>query len=85
MFSRMARLLFVCLTIAVVGWQLSHSVAAAAALIVDDTGDDGDVLPGDGICATSGNVCTLRAAIEELNELGAGATPHLIQFQINGM
>ena len=30
-------------------------------------GDAGDVIPGDGVCATLGGVCTLRAAIEEAN------------------
>jgi CSLREA domain-containing protein len=34
---------------------------------VDDNGDDGDGNLGDGVCATSGDVCTLRAAIEEAN------------------
>jgi len=36
---------------------------------VDNNGDAGDATPADGICATTGNVCTLRAAIEEANAL----------------
>ncbi|MGH1542729.1 MAG: CSLREA domain-containing protein [Arenicella sp.] len=34
---------------------------------VDSTGDEGDTSAGDGVCATSGGACTLRAAIEEAN------------------
>ena len=33
---------------------------------IDYTGDGDDANPGDGICATTGGQCTLRAAIEEL-------------------
>jgi CSLREA domain-containing protein len=42
-------------------------VAHAATLAVDSTGDAGDASPGDGVCATAGGECTLRAAIEEAN------------------
>jgi predicted outer membrane repeat protein len=35
-----------------------------------------DSNPGDGVCATAGGVCTLRAAITEANSLGGG--PHTI-------
>ncbi|HAK75548.1 MAG TPA: hypothetical protein DCM71_01225, partial [Runella sp.] len=38
-------------------------------LTVNDLGDAGDATPGDGVCATSGGVCTLRAAIQEANAL----------------
>src|SRR5437867_13034882 len=34
---------------------------------INDNGDAGDANPGDGVCATAGAVCTLRAAIEEAN------------------
>jgi len=34
---------------------------------VNDTGDAADSTPGNGVCATSGAVCTLRAAIQEIN------------------
>ena len=41
---------------------------------VDSTADIVDATPGDGICATAGAVCTLRAAIQETNALvGADA------------
>jgi hypothetical protein len=41
---------------------------------VNDNGDAGDVTPGDGICATVGATCTLRAAIEETNALSSCGT-----------
>lgn len=39
----------------------------ASVFAVNNPGDAGDSHPGDGICATATNVCTLRAAIEEAN------------------
>lgn len=48
------------------------SVSWAATFTVNDTGDAADATPGNGICATSGAVCTLRAAVQEANAL-AGA------------
>jgi CSLREA domain-containing protein len=41
---------------------------------VNNNGDADDVDPGDGLCATSGGQCTLRAAIEEANALTACGT-----------
>lgn len=46
---------------------LSAPVVHAASWPVNDTGDTGDVTPGDGKCENSTGVCTLRAAIEESN------------------
>jgi CSLREA domain-containing protein len=43
----------------------------AATFTVNSAGDAGDANPGNGVCATSGGVCTLRAAIQE-NNAGAG-------------
>lgn len=54
---------------------------------VNQTGDFSDRNPGDGICDVSvnaGDQCSLRAAIEELNALGADTTPHRIVFNIPG-
>src|SRR5262249_45355762 len=42
---------------------------AAATFVVNSTLDAVDAVPGDGICATAGGVCTLRAAIQEANAL----------------
>jgi CSLREA domain-containing protein len=36
-------------------------------LVVNSTLDTSDKTPGDGLCLTAGNVCTLRAALEEAN------------------
>jgi predicted outer membrane repeat protein len=36
-------------------------------LTVDDAGDGGDAVPGDGVCETVGGSCTLRAAVTEAN------------------
>ena len=41
--------------------------AAAATITVDSTDDAVDIAPGDGLCKTAANVCTLRAAIMEAN------------------
>ncbi len=39
---------------------------------VNSTGDEPDADPVDGLCLTSGALCTLRAAIEQSNASGAG-------------
>ena len=54
---------------------------AALVLVVNSTADTSDKTPGDGICATAANVCTLRAAIQEAN-LNNG--PDTIDFNIAG-
>ena len=46
--------------------------AQGATFVVDSIGDEADASPGNGVCATSAGVCTLRAAIAEAN-----ATPDL--------
>ena len=84
MFTRIGRLIGVFAICALLGWMVGQTVQAAAAITVDDLGDDGDLSPGDGLCATSGGGCTLRAAIEELNAVGAGTMPHHIRFAITG-
>lgn len=52
----------------------------AQALTVNSLGDGSDVNLGNGTCATAGNVCTLRAAIQESDaQLGGN-----IDFSVNG-
>jgi len=51
---------------------LLASPVRAATFTVNSIVDAVDATPGDGICATAGAVCTLRAAIQEANAL-AGA------------
>src|SRR5262249_39929455 len=48
--------------------------AQAAPFTVNSTADAVDAHPGDGVCATPTNPCTLRAAIQETNAL-AGPDP----------
>lgn len=48
--------------------------AAAATLQVNDVGDAADANPGNGVCATAGGVCTLRAAVQEANALAGSDT-----------
>src|SRR5262249_4471441 len=52
--------------------------AQAAQFAVNSTADAVDAAPGDGTCATSTGVCTLRAAIQEANALTGG--PHTIRL-----
>ena len=50
--------------------------AHAATFTVNSTGDAADANPGNGVCATSGGVCTLRAAIQEANALSGTDAIH---------
>jgi len=50
------------------------SLGQAATFTVNSTLDAVDAAPGDGICATAGAVCTLRAAIQEANALAGTDT-----------
>lgn len=50
----------------------AHSASAAptaTTFVVNSIGDGNDTAPGNGVCATAGNGCTLRAAIQEANAL----------------
>ncbi|MFN8559030.1 MAG: DUF11 domain-containing protein [Dehalococcoidia bacterium] len=57
----------------------SVPVVHAAAFVVNDLGDAVDAAPGNGVCATAGAVCTLRAAIQEAN---ASAGPDTITLPL---
>lgn len=46
----------------------------AGTYTVNSNADTADANPGDGVCATSGGVCTLRAAIQEANLDGMSST-----------
>ena len=56
------------LGLALLGLLLVAPVQAAT-LTVTSPADDSDGRPGDGLCATAGGLCTLRAALEEANAL----------------
>lgn len=68
----------------ILGLVASVSIAAtahAATFVVDSTSDQSDGVPGNGVCLTIVNTCTLRAAIEEANAF-AGAD--IVNFNIVG-
>jgi len=48
---------------------LDTPATGAATFTVDSTADEPDADPGNGVCASAGGQCTLRAAIEETNAL----------------
>lgn len=60
--------------------------AATATFTVNSTADAGDANKGDGTCATSGGVCTLRAALDEADALYAddSSTSVTVNFTIPG-
>jgi CSLREA domain-containing protein len=70
------------LTLAIAVTLAGVDSVRAATFLVDSTLDNHDSNPGDGLCVAHGP-CTLRAAIEEANALGPGAT-HTIRFNIPG-
>src|SRR2546425_8188017 len=70
--STLRRLLF-----GVAGLLLGSAPVLAATFTVDSTLDAVDAAPGDGVCATSGGQCSLRAAIQEANAL---AGPNTIEL-----
>ena len=53
----------------------------ATTYVVNDLGNAPDATPGDNVCATAGNVCTLYAAIQETN---AHAGADAIRFSVAG-
>jgi CSLREA domain-containing protein len=50
-------------------WMGEVSIVAAADFLVNSYKDGVDTAPGDGVCATSASLCTLRAAVQEANAL----------------
>src|SRR5918992_4540108 len=55
------------LVVALVLERAQPAAGAHAEFIVNSPGTATDAKPGDGVCATSSGVCTLRAAIHEAN------------------
>jgi cysteine-rich repeat protein len=49
----------------------------AAVFVVDDPGTGADVVPGDGVCATSAATCTLFAALGEAEALAGADSIHV--------
>jgi CSLREA domain-containing protein len=59
---------------------LQVSAGASTVFVVDSTVDAPDVNPGDSVCASATNGCTLRAAVEEAN-----ATPGADWIQLEDL
>lgn len=55
------------LLLGLVSLPICAPAAWADTYAVNTTLDASDALPGDGVCATSGTDCTLRAAVQEAN------------------
>jgi len=77
-----AVLLAVCLVLC--GAIFVRHTQGAGRFVVNSNGDTSDANPGDGVCATAANACTLRAAIEEVNKLGGAQGPAIITFDLGG-
>jgi len=72
---RYARVLLLGLAALVAFLLVPRAPASAATFTVNSTADAVDASPGNGVCATAGGQCTLRAAIQEANALaGTDAT-----------
>ena len=66
------RLFLLGIAIAIAGFSArSPGAFASFGFTVNSTADQIDANPGDGICATSGGACTLRAAVQEANHQAA--------------
>jgi CSLREA domain-containing protein len=72
--GRWARALLTLIFGIVLALALFAGPAMADTFTVDSTGDAKDADSGNGTCATSGGECTLRAAIEEANDLAGADT-----------
>jgi CSLREA domain-containing protein len=62
-------------------WNRIQPIARAASFTVNTLADTPDAAPGNGTCADSGGLCTLRAAIQEANALAGNDT---INFSVMG-
>jgi CSLREA domain-containing protein len=75
-------LLAVCLMLC--GVIFVRRAQGSGPFVVNSNGDTSDANPGDGVCATAANVCTLRAAIQEVNQLGGAQGAVIITFDLGG-
>jgi CSLREA domain-containing protein len=57
------------ITVAAAALVTAPAAAAQSVFVVTSAGDSADLAPGNGVCLAAGNVCTLRAAIQEANAL----------------
>jgi CSLREA domain-containing protein len=71
---RLLRIVALAIALAAVLGLKSSAFAAGASFTVTSTADAVDANVGNGLCATSAGVCTLRAAIQETNALAGPDT-----------
>jgi predicted outer membrane repeat protein len=67
-----------CIALLVCATLASVPVVRAASFTVNDAGDDPDANTTDGLCATTLDVCTLRAALEQASSIAG--EPHTIML-----
>ncbi|HEX9003001.1 MAG TPA: choice-of-anchor Q domain-containing protein, partial [Blastocatellia bacterium] len=67
-----------------VAFPMTITSSCPTSFMVNDLGDAVDATPGNSVCATAGGVCTLRAAIQEANAIGATCSPLTINFSVTG-
>ena len=58
----------------IVTFMVAPAPLRAASFTVNSFADGADAIPGDGICADGGSLCTLRAAVMEANALAGADT-----------
>ena len=63
------RALLASLVVAAAAVVAVPAAGAQTVFVVTSAGDGADLSPGNGVCLATGNVCTLRAAIQEANAL----------------
>src|SRR5689334_24013888 len=84
MANKLARFLSVVIILSILLAQFGLKPALADAnFVVNSTADLPDINPGDGLCATDGGACTLRAAVQEANAF-AGADSIFIPADQDG-
>lgn len=76
--NRLSQLIFASLLFLLLGSLAIAPKASAATFNVNTTADTVDAVAGNGLCADSGGVCSLRAAIEEANALAGADTINVV-------
>jgi CSLREA domain-containing protein len=88
--SLFLRLISVALALTIAGAVDLQPTRAAGPFVINSLLDEQDASPGDGQCATTGGVCTLRAAVQEANALAGAdsitlpAGTYLLTFSSSG-
>ncbi len=78
--NRRMGLIIIILSSLLLVYGMTSAPVYAANFLVDDSGDASDADTSNGVCATVGGTCTLRAAIEQANANGVG---DIINFDVS--